>query len=40
MRFFDDYQLQNADTPVDSAIGDTNTEKAVSEIELAFTVKG
>lgn len=40
MKFFDDYQLQNADTPADSVFGDTNTEQLVSEIQLAFTVKG
>lgn len=40
MKFFDRHQLQNADTPADSASGDTNSEQAVSEIHLAFTVKG
>lgn len=40
MKFFDRHQLQNADNPADSASGDTNSERAVSEIHLAFAVKG
>lgn len=40
MKFFDRHQLQKADTPADSASGDTNSERAVSEIHLAFAVKG